>query len=817
MLSFGSTAQSTVVSGKVVEAATGTPIPFANVIFVGTQQGTITDFDGNYEVSTASEVDSVEVRYVGFIRKAKPVLSGKTQIINFQMDEDLVTLGEVVVLSGENPAFEILRRVNANKERNDKRSLDAYQYESYTKIEVDVDNVSKTLTNRKFVAKIQNVMDSIEVIAGEDGRPVLPVFLSEAISTYYYRKEPTLTHEQVHKTKVSGVGITDGTTSSQIIGSTFQQYNFYRNWMTIISKEFVSPIADGGRLYYEYDLSDSLYVGGEYCYKIDYSPKRPQDLAFVGTMWITKEDYALKRIDATVPKSANLNFIQKLKIQQDLVRTNEGPWLPEKTRVVVDVIQMTKLTAGFIAKFYISTKDYVINQPLEKSHYMNPISMDEDITESNEEYWAEARHDSLTSTEVNVFKMIDTLKQIPLVKYGMGAGKFLFNGYHRMGMIDIGPYSTFYGSNDIEGTRIGMGARSTIAFSNKWVLGGYAGYGFGDGRWKYKASLERILSREPWSTLKLEHQKEVEQVWLLNQNLDPNGLFFSLSRFGTLTQPFRMTKTRLSYNQQWGTGFNTRIDFKHQENNPLFDFQYRTNEPTTGLASAYSINEASIYARYAKDELFVIDDNQRQSLGTRYWPAFNFKYTAGFKGDLGGDFNYHKFQFGLDRRQKMAFLGIGKMSLSAGYILGKIPYTLLYNPIGNETPVYVDFSYNLMDYFEFSMDKWVEFRYRHSFEGLFLNGIPLLKKLKLREIASVDILYGRMSNEKANMTINPLNELGEEIPLFSRLDTRPYIELGYGVENIARLLTVQAFHRITYRDYPGVNKFGLKFLIEINL
>lgn len=817
ILQISSLAQLRTVSGKVTEAATGTPIPFANVIFSGTEGGAVTDFDGNYVATTDQLVDSIEVRYVGFVTRSKALSTDTEQVINFQLEEDLITLGDLIVYAGENPAFPILRNVVKNKKKNDLRSLEAYDYESYTKIEIDVDKIPDVIGKRKFVSKITHVMDSIEQIAGEDGEPILPIFLSEAISRYYYRKDPTYVHENILKTKVSGVGITDGTTSSQVIGASFQQYNFYLNWINIISKEFVSPIADGWRIYYDFYLVDSLHIEDEFCYKIDFYPKREQDLAFTGSMWISKNDFALKRIDASISKTANLNFIEKMKIQQDLIRTEVGPWLPHKTRVVVDAAQISKVTPGMLAKFYVSTKDHKVNEPKEKSFYLNPVSMDENISQYDDSYWSEHRHDSLTDTEVQVFEMIDTLKSFPLVKHGMNAAKFAFNGYYRVGKLDLGPYTTFYGNNDIEGTRLGFGARSTIGFSDKWVVGGHFGYGFGDDRWKYRAYVERILKRQPWSKMRVEYVNEVEQIWLLNENLDPNGFFYTLSRFGNLTQPFQIQKIRWDFSRQLGTGFSSNVSFKHEQFNSLFDFNYYASQNDMTTSSDYTVSEVSVSARYAKDELFIVDDNYRVSLGTTRWPSFDFDYTLGVNNFLGSDFDYHKLKFSFEKRQKMAFLGISKIKLTTGAVFGDVPYPLLFNPIGNETPVYVDFAYNLMDFFEFTTDRFVELKYRHSFEGLLLNGFPLLKKLKLRTIASADILYGQLREENAALTVNPMDISGNELPLFSKLDHRPYIELGYGVENIFHLLTIQAFHRITYLDQEDVNKFGLKFQIEFNL
>lgn len=810
-------AQLTQVSGKVSEAATGSPIPFANVIFVGTSEGAITDFEGNFTAKTSLPVDSIEVRYIGFVRRAKVLTPGKTQIINFQLDEDVMTLGEVVFLSGENPAFPILRKVVDNHKQNDKRSLQAYEYESYTKLEFHVDNISDKFRNRKIVQKINSVLDSIDQLAGEDGQPLMPLMLSEAISRFYWRNDPVLQRENIIKTKLSAVGITDGTLTSQVIGSTFQNYNFYLNWLTILGKEFVSPIGEGWRLYYDYELNDSLMIDGYYCYRLDFYPKRPQDLAFQGTMWITKDQYALKRIDASVAKSANLNFIERIKIQQELYQTEAGPWLPEKTRVLVDVAQLTGNTAGMLGKFYTSTRDFVINQPKDKDFYLNPVTMEETVREDDPVFWAETRHDSLTTQELNVFQMIDTLKKIRIVKFGMDGAKFLVTGYHQLGTVHIGPYNTFFGSNNIEGVRVGFGAKSSILLSKKWNFGGYGGYGFDDDRWKYQVYAERILSRQPWSTLRLEHQREVEQVWLLNRDIQPNSFFYALSRFGTLTQPFLIEKNRAAYFRQLGPGFGASIFFKQERFTPQFDFQYRDRPTDVTLSQVYRTSEFSAGLRYGRDELFVINDNDRVSLGATRFPIFNLQYTYGIKGLFESDFEYHKFEISAEKRQKMGLAGVGKLKITTGYILGDLPYTLLYNPIGNQTPYYVGFAYNLMDYFEFSTDRYAELRYRHSFEGLFFNGIPLIKRLKWRAVGSANVLIGDMRTSNTMMTMPQLDGDGNTFYPYTRLDARPYVELGYGIENIFRVLSVEAFHRLTYLNQPNVNKFAFKFNIQLVL
>ncbi|MDW3192051.1 MAG: DUF5686 family protein [Cytophagales bacterium] len=807
----------TTITGKVIESRTGTPIPFANVFFVGTTEGGITDFDGNFKVTTTTPVDSLEVRYIGYISKKKPIKRGKDQIVNFQLDENLTELEEVVVYAGENPAWPIMRNVIANKKKNDKRSLKAYEYESYTKIEIDVDNISDKFKNRKLVRKITSVLDSIEQIAGEDGKPILPIFISEAISRYYFRTDPTYRHENVIKTKLRGVGLTDGTTTSQVIGSTLQEYNFYQNWLNIVNKEFVSPIANGWKGNYHYYLEDSLYIGDDFCYRIEFEPKNEQNLAFRGMMWIAKDDYALKRIDAAVGKSANLNYIERIKIQQDLKRTKAGAWLPEKSRVVVDVAQVTKKTAGLIAKFYISAKDFVVNEPKDLQFYQNPVTMEEDVQVYDEAYWREHRHDTLSATEMNVYRMIDTLRYIPMIKLMTDAAKIAATGYFRLNNhFDIGHYSTFFGNNDIEGIRLGIGGKTRIGLSKHFTLGGYYGYGIDDERHKFQLYGDFILSRKRWTKLRVEKQKEVDQVWLLNRDIQGGSFFYTFSRFGTLTQPFLFNKNRVSLTRQLKAGWQQNIDFKQQSFTPLFDFNYRTSEVNDPLttSSDFDITEVKVSTRWGKDEIFVMNDNERVSLGTVKWPAVTFTYTYGIKGLFGSDFEYHKLGLRIEKRQKVASLGISRYQFNAGMVIGDLPYPLLYNTIGNETPFYVNFAYNLLNFFDFTADRYAELRYRHSFEGLILNHIPLLRKLKWRLVANANVLYGSLREDNRNLVVD---EGGVPVQPFNTLGSKPYVELGYGIENIFKVARVDFFHRLTYLDNPGANKFGVKISFQLIL
>ncbi len=794
---------------------TGSPIPFATIAVVGKSTGAITDFEGNYRLQVEVSDDSLQARSIGYVSRNKPINLSEP-IINFQLEEDVKTLSEVVVYAGENPAHPIMREVIKNKPRNDKRSLEAFEYEAYTKIELDVDNMSDRLRDRRVVRSITNVLDSIDQIAGEDGKPILPVFISETISRFYFRNNPVFKHEDILHTKITGVGLTDGTTTAQIVGSTLQEYNFYRNWLNIMSKAFASPISDGWKLYYDYDLVDSLWLDDDYVYRLDFYPSNDQDPLFQGTMWITSDDFAIKQIDATVRKSVNLNYIEKIKIQQNLKRTSTGAWIPHKSRVIVDISQLSKNSAGLLAKFYISTKDVTVNKPRESEFYLNPVSLKPDARKDDETFWEEYRHDPLTSTEASVYQMIDTLKKIPFVKAGVDAAKFGFTGFYTTGPIDLGPYTVFYGDNNIEGLRLGVGGRTNFQFSKKVTLGGYVAYGFQDERIKYQSYVNVVLDRNHWTTLHLERQEELDQIWLLGDDVSTRSFLFTFSRFGNLTLPFLFTRNKVELERQLIRGISQTFGVQHQRFTPQYDFRFSTSRQEPGeFLQQFEVAELRLSTKWGKDELFVVNDNERWSLGSVLWPIVVLDYSFGVPGLLGSDLYYHKLQMTLSQRQPLGPLGVSRIQIRAGQVFGEVPYPLLFNLIGNETPFYASFTYNLMNFFEFSADRFISVRYRHSFEGLIFNKIPLIRKLKWRAVGNANLVYGDISDQNINLVDYPLNREGMPRIPFQSFDGIPYVELGYGIENIFKVFRIDAFHRLTYLDNPDVNNFGVKFSAQL--
>jgi len=823
-------AQNTTVSGKVIDAETGEAVPFANVFFKGTTIGTTTDFDGYFKITTPSPTDSLVAKYIGYSVRAKWVERGKSQVINFQLATEATTLEGVTVTPKDyvNPAWEILYRVMDYKRQYDYRRLSAFEYESYTKLELDVDNISDKFRQKKMIQKIIAVIDSAKAVAGEDGKPILPIFISESLSNYYYRANPQRKREEIKKTKVSGVGVEDGSVVSQVTGSTFQQYNFYQNWLRLANKEFISPIADGWKGFYEYTLKEkNIDINGYKCFRIDFEPKRPEDLAFKGSMWITdstgtQPEFALLQINVEVGKGANLNFIEKIKIQQELAQVDSSSaWLPAKTRVLVDVGDVRDDWAGILAKFYVSNMNFVINEPKELKFYEEAIAVAENVVENSNDYWNLHRHDSLSDAEKNVYQMIDTIRNLPVVRNYVEIANILINGYKRIGKFDFGTYSYLFAQNNIEGNRFRLGGMTNYTFSRKVILRGYAAYGTLDNRWKYGVGFDYILSRKPWTQFGAYRSDDYSQVALNADNYYEinNTLFLAFTKWGNLERrrPYVNKLNQLYFQTDIAKGITQKIYFNNQQFEPLFKFELLENVNDISRRVNFTTSELVLETRISFGESFLQNENTRVSLGVKAnTPILTFRYVRGMRNVMGSDFSYNKFQANVTHRMNLGALGYSRYSLTYAAIPSRVPYPLLAVHLGNETAFYNDLSFNMMRFFEFVSDQYVSLNYIHRFEGLMFNRIPLIRKLKWRTFVTANVLWGTLS--EANRTYTPaFDVLGNPNPGINGLGRQPYAEVGYGIENIFRFLRVDFMHRLTYLDNPGAQRFGVKFSAQFRL
>ncbi len=806
-----------VLKGRVTDASTGDPIPFASVGLKGLPYGTNTNFEGQFELKAKSLSDSLFVSFVGYKKKVKKISKATSQEIDFQLESSQKALAEVIVYSGENPVNKVLRKVVANKNKNDRARLSAYEYDSYSKIELDVDNISDKFREKKFMKEIESSIQKFQKIAGEDGKLVIPTYISEAISKFYFLNSPTRKREEILKTNIKGIGVQEGGFVSQLLGGNlFASYNFYQNYVPFFGKDFASPIGDGWKSNYKYYMGDTLKIDGHVCYQIDYEPKNPMDLLFSGQVWVDTTSFALVQIDASVGKEANLNFIDKIRISQELEETNEGAWLPSKTRFMIDLEEITKNSAGMLLKILVSNKNFVVNKPHEVGFYDLMSEVMEDHKEPNPDFWRNARHESLSNQDFEAFALVDSVRNLPTVKTYVEIAELILSGYKKFNDIEVGPYISSFALNRVEGARIRVGFRTNANFDKNWILRGNVGFGTKDLIPKYQMEVNYLFSKKKWTIAGLKHSYDIERVGLTPELIGDNRLFYSFTRWGAFSGAFFRRASEAFFNTEIAKGFSINTSFTSRSFEPLFKFYYRT-QPELGATSPVKdhLHESflTVQLRFAKNENFIMNGNERITLSTKRVPVLTLIYQHGFKGLFGSDFDYQRFTLKAYQTFNFGKYGHSDYTFTAGYTPSTLPAPLLFPHLGNETFFFVRSAFSTMNYFEFVSDQFMSLQLNHNFEGLLFNRLPLIKRLKWRFIGSANAVMG--SQRTANIDLmkdvnNPLRSKFLENYAFDSLDpNKPFVEVGYGIDNIFKLFRIQAFHRLTYLDRPNVSPFRL--------
>ena len=838
-------AQRIVISGQVVEATNGEPVPFASLFVPRTSFGVTADADGKFKLAVTGPADSLAASAIGFATQRRKLSDAAVQSVLFRMKAGGVTLGEVFVSSRqpENPAFRILREVQRHKPENERLSLKAAEYDSYNRIEISLIDLPASLNKRKAIRDIRALAVRQGAAAVGDADAPLPIFASEVGSRVYQQNSPLRRREDLLHKQMRGVGPREGSVLSQMLGSNFQNFDFYPNWQNVLGKDFISPIAEGGRGTYDYDLQDSVFVGKDFCYKIAVTPKRSHDLAFKGTVWITQERYALRRLDLVASPEANINFVNDLRVAQELSSPADGPGLPTRTKLVISVRPSAK-QAAMLVRYTTVSSNFVRNKLHDESGFYDlPIvsSLMEPATESPAGgllaglpqggaggYFDAHRPDTLSLSERQTFAVLDSAKSLPSVRNVLDWVDLLVNGYKRVGQFDIGPISSLYANNDFEGSRFRIGFRTTPLISQNWLTQAYLAYGTQDNRLKYGVRQSFIAERRHWTVFSAEYKHDLEQSALLDNDFqDNNNLFATASRWGRWKQQFTTDGkpltggpvlrdlASLSVQRDLFHGFTETVTARYQSITRLYVRPGAMPPNDTQQHSPLHLSELVFESRYAPDETFVQSENRRRAVGLKRLPVFGFRYTLG-RLARNRSITYHKLNLSMTHSVSVGYLGRLNYRVEGNYIPTPLPALILKAPLGNQTFFYNANAFNLMNYFEFVTDRSVSLRLDQHFEGLLFNSIPGIRKLNLRLVGTANILYGELSKNARAANDNSF-ELGSI--------HEPYMEAGYGVENIFKFLRVDFIHRLTYRDQPNVidaqqqehQNFGIKFSAQFRL
>ncbi|WP_187263573.1 DUF5686 and carboxypeptidase-like regulatory domain-containing protein [Pontibacter beigongshangensis] len=825
----------TTVKGIVTDVRTGETLIGVSVFFPGSSTGTSTDLDGNYQLRTNQHVDKVQFSYVGYKSETLSIKPGQEQVIHLKLAPDATQLKEVVITGSRrkmkysnknNPAVDLIREVVAHREENRPQHYDFVQYQQYEKTQLSLTNKPEKFKRNPLLRQYDFITDNLDTTVVQ-GKALLPFFMQEELSEHYLRKHPATQKTIVRAEKKVDFGEfvdTDGV--GAFVKNIYQDIDIYQDNITLVTNQFLSPIANLAPTFYQYWLTDTITnATGQQLAELSFIPRNPTAFLFTGKLYVTLNGrYAVQRAEMFVDKTVSINWVKDLRVNLDFEENGDGRFHLSKSELQADFGLTRNSDAGFYGERTVSYRDFRINEPAAAGLYEGEaVVRQEQAADEDNAFWENNRHQALTAVEARTYTNIDSLTNLRSFKRTMDWATALIAGYKRVGPnIEIGPLNAFYSFNPVEGFRLRFGGRTTTTFSKKVMLDTYAAYGFKDEKWKYYVGgtyslTNRSVFEFPVRAIRAHYQRDTKIPGQDLQFVQEDNFLLSFKRGNNDKWLYNETYN-IDYQHEFENHFSYRIGFRNWRQSPAGTLQYQRvasvegGEESPDLLNSLTTSEAQLELRWAPGEQFFQGKVYRTPVANRY-PVFTLRAAAGIKDLFHGQYDFQQLNLNIYKRVFLSQLGYSDVVLEGGYLFGQVPFPLLSIHRANQTYSYQIQSYNLMNFLEFVSDQYASVNIDHCFNGFVFNKVPLVRKTRLREFATVKVLYGQVRDENMphrnpELLQFPVDASG--VPITYTLEKKPYVEASVGVGNIFNFFRVDVVRRFSYLEHPNVSEIGIR-------
>ncbi|MDN3493892.1 DUF5686 and carboxypeptidase-like regulatory domain-containing protein [Winogradskyella bathintestinalis] len=818
ILGLWSSMAQTKVSGHVFDE-NDVPIPFANVLFKGSTQGTITNEDGKFYLESDENWETLIISFVGFEMLEIPLTKRVNYDLKYILKEEASSLDEVVIVTGkqskkasENPAIRILKKIWERKRHNGLSQFKQYEYDQYEKVEFDLNTIDSALIKSKLFKGMEFVFEEVDT-SNVTGKTYLPIFLNESVKKI--SGDNTINKEREDLLGNKNSGFSNNQVIIDFIDDLYSEYNVYDNYLKFFDKSFVSPLSRTGIQTYNYVLSDSAYIGDKWCYNIIYYPRRKNELTFKGDFWVNDSTYAIKEINLQASKSANINWVKEIYIEQEFEVLNDSVFLIERDYFLSDfAFNKKEMSRGVYGKRTTIYDNYKFDQPKNPDFYDKDVyHYDADVYNREDDFWETNRLEALNKDEKGVYKMLDTLKTVKKFKRLYNIGSILASGYIEFPSIkfDYGPIFSTFGYNEVEGVRIRTGGRTYFGQNDLWRLEGFLAYGFKDDKVKHGISGKWLLDKRSRFTIFGGHRRDIEQIGAsLTSSSDVLGRSLASSAvIGTSTNDklSNINLTSFGFSVEPLRNFEIRMDGsvrKLSSASPTFSLDYNDPNSPTGISSEIQQYESRLSLSYYPKRQMTGFGVERRNKNDNFATLFA-QVSQGYRNLFNSDFDYTKVQFSYIQPWQLGGFGRLTTSVELGKTFGEVPLGLLSVVPGNQSYFSIYNTFPQLDFYEFVTDTYSSLHIEHNFNGRIFSRIPFLKKYNLRAIAGIRGVWGELSDENIalNTTNNPV-----QIPLVAP-DSRIYYEYSFGIANIFKVLRLDFNFRGNYLDRPNARPFGV--------
>ena len=831
LFAMGQTISGTHVVGYVRDSVSRDAIPMVTIKLMGADMELVGSEQGGFSVDTDMDIAAIRLSAMGYKTKDVVLNPGQTVVV-VDLVPATIELAEVEVRRTKekyskknNPAVELMRRIRSHMDELNPLQNDYFSFKKYERLMYGFNDVTE-LTDKNVIFKRFAFLGDYADTSQVTGKRVLPISVKEQVAQEFFCRSP-----KKHKTLVQGVKSTgidesmDQASVKRYLDDVFREVDIFGNDVTILSNRFVSPLSNIASDFYKFYLSDTLDVEGEQCVELSFVPHTPETFGFLGRIYVVMNDSAcfIKKVKLNVPHRINLNYVERVYIEQDYVKAADGSRIKMRDDMEVD-FRLVKGTPGLFARRETSYREHSMAQPAEMEVFSKRGEqiVAADAEYMPDEYWRDNRPAGSRSSGNTVKQMLARLRQSRWFYWSEKAIVALIKGYvptaTDSSKVDIGPINTLISGNSLEGVRLRLGAMSTVHLSRHWFARAYVAYGTRDERFKYMGQLtysfneKKQLEQEfPIHSIRLMHKYDVDKLGQNYLYTNPDNVFLQLKRQRD-NKMLYLRSTELEWKYEMPNHFSVTLGLEHHvhEASRLLPFSFADGT----VLKRFSQAGFRAQLRYAPGEKFYQTRSHRIPINMDA-PIITLTQTYHPKGWLGSRHELNKTEIGLQKRFWFSAFGYTDVIIKAAKIWSQVAYPDLLIPNANLSYTIQPESYALMDAMEFVNDQYVSWDLTYWANGALFNRIPLIKYLKLREVFTFRGLWGSLSDRNNPAKRTDLIQFPQNA-LCAPMSTRPYMEIGVGLDNILTILRVDYVWRLSYRDTPGVNRSGLRIQLHFN-
>ena len=829
----------TQITGLVRDSLSGEGVPYATITLVGTNEGTMANDRGGFTINSRANFSKLRVTAMGYTPKVVPVKTGQGSVVLVDLVASGVELGELVVRKGKekyskknNPAVDLIKELRRRRDDNDPKRFPHYGYYQYERMMMGFGDLDGLLKKPEEQQWIQEYADTSLLT----GKRVLPVSIKETVARDYYSQNPDA-HRQVIL-GVKSAGIDEGINQEnvkKILDDFMGEIDIFQNDVTLLSNRFVSPLSRIAVDFYKFYLNDTVTIDGERCAVLSFVPFTPQTFGFLGRLYVSLEDSTrfIKRVSMGVPHDINLNYVERMSIEQNFERAPNGSRLK-----VLDNVEISMRLMQGLPEVFARRETTYRNHNFERPEGGVFSGKQEQTIENSapfmpDEFWQEYRPAEVRTTTATMKSLMKRLRGSKLFYWAEQVILVLVNGYiptATVSKFDIGPVNTLISGNSLEGVRLRLGGMTNVNLNRHWFARGYAAYGFRDKKFKYMGSLEysfspkKALDQEfPIHSLRLTHRYDVDKLGQHYLFTNQDNVFLTLRRHKDVRMQYLRT-TRLEYRHEWYNHFSIALGIEHNIHEAT---QYVPFIPATAAPAAlrrYTQAGFTAQLRFAPGETFYQARSVRIPINMDA-PIITLTQTYMPRGFMGSRYEVNKTELSVQKRFWFSAFGYADVIVRGEKVWSRVAYPDLLMPNVNLSYTIQPESYALMKPMEFINDKALSWDLTYWGNGILMNRLPLIKKLRLREVLTLRGLWGSLSDKNNPIHNTQYTHTQQDEPalfLFPAdvpclpMGKKPYMEAGVGIDNILTVLRVDYVWRINYRENAGSDRHGIRVQLHFN-